>query len=121
MSRDTTRVRVRRGDRGPWAARMRRPEGPRDELEGARGENGAAVRGENTPGTHRYRVRIVYTEPGFRVWNPDCPEEFSSEFVYAGARSPAEARRMALTEWDFCKCYSRVSWRRVIKSITVIR
>ena len=113
MSRETNRLRVRRGDTGPWAARMRRPEGRRD-------EDGMAARGEKRPGTPGYRVRIVYLEPGFRVWNPECPEEYSSEFVYAGARSSAEARRMALAEWDFCKRYSWVGWRRVIKSITVI-
>lgn len=66
-----------------------------------------------------YRVRIVYTEPGFRHRNPHCPKEYSGIFEVAGAVSPDAAVRQALAEWDDCIRHSGVGWKRVIKSLTV--
>ena len=66
-----------------------------------------------------YRVRIVYSEPGFRLKNPHCPPEYTSLFVLPNAASREAAVREALAQWDFCARYSGVGWKRVIKSVTV--
>ncbi len=67
-----------------------------------------------------YRLRIVYTEPEFQSRNPDTPPSFSIEYDCPEASSPQDAIRMGLREWDRCAKYSRVGWRRVIQSVTVV-
>jgi hypothetical protein len=66
-----------------------------------------------------YRVRIVYSEPGFRRKNPHCPAEYSSVFDVPQAPSYDAAVREAMAQWDDCVRYSGVGWLRVIKSVTV--
>ena len=104
MSRQNDRCRVRIGDVGPRELYQRARRAPQV---------------EERPSTERYRVEIVYAEPGFRIRNPHCPEEYHIEFSCAGAHSPEGALAMALGEWNFCAAYSRVGWHRVIKSITI--
>ena len=66
-----------------------------------------------------YRVRIVYSEPGFRRRNPHCPAEYTSLFELPHAASREAAVSEALARWDACARHSGVGWRRVIKSVTV--
>lgn len=66
-----------------------------------------------------YRVRIVYTEPGFQRRNPHCPPEFTGVFDITGAVSYDDAVRRALAEWDEYIRNSGVGWTRVIKSVIV--
>jgi hypothetical protein len=72
-------------------------------------------------GPHGYRVRIVYSEPEFHRRNPHCPETYSSVFDLPEAETPEVAVRAAEAHFSYCAYYSGVSWRRVIKSITVER
>jgi len=67
-----------------------------------------------------YQLRIVYTEPEFQSRNPDTPPTYSIVYNCPGASSPQEAIRMGLHEWDRCARYSRVGWRRVIQSVTIV-
>ena len=66
-----------------------------------------------------YRVRIVYSEPGFLRKNPHCPAEYTSLFELPHAASREAAMREALARWDDYALHSGVGWRRVIKSVTV--
>lgn len=66
-----------------------------------------------------YRVRVVYSEPGFRLKNPHCPAEYTSLFDLPDAPSSEAALREALAQWHFCARHSGVGWQRVIKSVTV--
>lgn len=66
-----------------------------------------------------YRVRIVYSEPGFRRKNPHCPAEYTSLFELPHATSREAAMHEALARWDDYARHSGVGWRRVIKSVTV--
>jgi hypothetical protein len=72
-------------------------------------------------GDHRtgYRVRIIYSEPGFRRRNQDCPPEYSHLFDLPDAPSREAAVREAMTRWDDCIRHSAVGWQRVIKSVSV--
>jgi hypothetical protein len=66
-----------------------------------------------------YRVRVVYSEPGFQLRNPHCPAEYTSLIELPHASSRAAAVREALARWDHDAHHSGVGWRRVIKSVTV--
>ena len=66
-----------------------------------------------------YRVRIVYSEPGFRNKNPHCPAEYTSLFDLPHAPSREAAVSEALAQWDYCARHSGVGWVRIIKSVTV--
>jgi hypothetical protein len=66
-----------------------------------------------------YRVRITYSEPGFRFRNPHLPSEYSSVFEVPEAKSPDAAVREAMARWDDDLRHSGVGWHRVITSVTV--
>jgi hypothetical protein len=66
-----------------------------------------------------FRVLIVYTEPEFRLRNPDSPAEFKFSIRYGDASTPQEAVARAMEEYQSCYENSWVSWRRVLKSVLV--
>jgi hypothetical protein len=70
--------------------------------------------------THRYQVRIVYTEPEFQRRTPDAPSEYSFTYFDIAADSRVEAIRRAVDDfWETARC-SRVGWRRCIERVTVL-
>jgi hypothetical protein len=72
------------------------------------------------PSTHRYQVRIVYTEPEFQRRTPDAPSEYSFTYFDIAADSREEAIQRAVVDfWETARC-SRVSWRRCIERVTVL-
>jgi hypothetical protein len=66
-----------------------------------------------------YRVRIIYSEPGFRHKNPHLPAEYASVFEVPHALTADAAVAEAMKEWNYCIRHSGVGWVRVIKSVTV--
>lgn len=66
-----------------------------------------------------FRVQIVYTEPEFRLRNPDSPPSFKFAANYSGAETPQDAVARAMEEYEFCYRNSAVGWRRVLQSVIV--
>ena len=65
-----------------------------------------------------FRVQIVYTEPEFRLRNPNSPSEFKFTQNYT-AETPQDAVARAMEEYEFCYRNSSVGWRRVLQSVLV--
>jgi hypothetical protein len=67
-----------------------------------------------------YRVRIVYTEPGFRRRNPHAPPEY--QFVYAGVAAKTEEEAIRLVRQRFWELtgQSWVHWQRYLKAVSVV-
>jgi hypothetical protein len=66
----------------------------------------------------RFGVRITYVEPEFQRRNPDSPPEFSFTWVEVPAASAEEAARLVRLRWEDMARWSRVGWRREIRTLT---
>ena len=76
---------------------------------------------ESTPGdaTGAWLVRIDYSEPTFRLYNPHAPEFYTIVYRIDPAPTPEEAVRRAMQEWNHCRAHTRVGWNREIDRIEV--
>jgi hypothetical protein len=69
--------------------------------------------------TGAWLVRIDYSEPAFRLYNPHAPDVYSIVYRIDPAPSPDDAVRRAMQEWNHCQAHTRVGWNREIDRIEV--